>query len=210
MSTLIRSICYSIQRCLCGIGGRGLCKKGHTGSINTHTAVKHSTKPAIEQTSDGPLEALEEASSFRRRVLLEINQLCTAEKKQKPAIASLKICRMPGWRSVRGEGMLVLKLRLEHGYNVNNVYFRHSQRGEGVLERLSFLKVISYGGACLPLTYAFAWCNSFDIHSGFFGYPTAVAFHICASYVKCNMNGQQAEAGGGLEEWTERVYTFMF
>lgn len=88
--------------------------------------------------------------------------------------------------------MLVLKLRLEHGYNVNNLYFGHGQRAESILERLSFLKVISYGGACLPLAYAFAWCNSFDMRSGFFGYPTAVAFHICASYVKCNMNGQQA------------------
>jgi hypothetical protein len=61
--------------------GEGIFKKGHTGSINTRTAVKHSAKTAIQQTSDGPLEALEEASSFHRRVQPEINQLCTAEKK---------------------------------------------------------------------------------------------------------------------------------
>lgn len=60
---------------------------------------------------------------------------------------------MPRWRSVRGEGVLLLKLRLEHGYNVNNVYLEHEKRGEDILEsleRLSFLKVISHGGACLP------------------------------------------------------------
>lgn len=99
---------------------------------------------------------------------------------------------MPGWRSVRGEGMLVLKLRLEYRCNVNKVYFGQAQRREGILDRLSFLKVISHGGAWLPLTFAFAGCNSFDTRSGFFGYPTAVSFHICASYVKCDMNGQLA------------------
>lgn len=64
-----------------GPGGRGFLKKDHTGSINTHSAVKQSAKTAVQQASDGPLEAAEEAPSFHGRVQPEINQLRTPEKK---------------------------------------------------------------------------------------------------------------------------------
>lgn len=62
-----------------GFWGKNSKNEATLEILNTDTVVKHSAKIAIKWTSDGPLEELKRAASFRGCVQTEINQLCTAE-----------------------------------------------------------------------------------------------------------------------------------
>lgn len=61
------------------MGGKNPKNEATLEILNTDTVVKHSAKIAIKWTSDGPLEELKRAASFRGCVQTEINQVHTAE-----------------------------------------------------------------------------------------------------------------------------------
>lgn len=91
---------------------------------------------------------------------------------------------MPSQRSVEEKYRVCLKLKHAYDCDVNVPCWekRSPWRGQG------FLKDISHGDSCLPLTFRLAETQLFWHTNGFFAHLMAVSINICDSYMKWNVH----------------------